>query len=298
MILLIIVWGFDYVPAKWALEFLNSSQVVFFKYGIGLLFLLTVKAVSGNKNLIRLKDLPIFIICALFGQVMYFECEYNAMNYMPVSLLTIVLAFVPALSIVVERVLYKRRANMRIYLGIVLCLIGIILVIGADMGIIFQGRGIGYLLAIGAIFCWNVYNFITAALDKYDILTLAVTQMTCTTLILIPLAVPGMPPIGEFDGHIIFSLLWIGLIDSGIGYLIMVYGIKKLGPTTSALYSDFMPVTTTFFGAVFLHESITMLQITGGIVVIATGFLVIKEKGRLDDRLLKAVETENDKDEM
>ena len=61
-----------------------------------------------------------------------------------------------------------------------------------------------------------------------------------------------------------------------------MYGLQKLGPTTSALYSNFLPVTTTFFGAIFLKESITLLQVIGGIVVVASAFIVIKEKGKLD----------------
>lgn len=288
MILLVIAWGFDFVPAKWALELLSPSAVTFFKYAIGLVFVLILKLVSGNRNLVRKKDIPLFLLCALVGQVMYFQCEYNAMSYLPVALITIILSFVPAVSILAERVIFGRKANAKIYCGIVLCIVGIVLVIGADFGILFQGRGIGYLLAVGAVISWNVYNFITAALGEYDGLTLSVTQMLCSSLILLPMAIPTMPSLTEFSGRIIFGLLWIGLIDSGIGYLIMVYGIKILGPTTAAIYSNFMPVTTAFFGVVILGETITWLQIAGGIVVIVAGYIVIKEKGMLDEKQKQA----------
>ena len=289
MIFLVFCWGFDYVPAKWALEMMSPSAVAFYKYAIGLACVLIIKIATGNKNLVRKKDIPIIILCAAFGQALYFECEYNAMEYMPVAPITIILSFVPIVSVVIERLIYKRRANARIVIGIIICIIGVGLVIGADLSIIFQGRGIGYLLAIGAVLSWNIYNFITASLDEYDGLTLSMTQMICTTLILIPLAMPSMPSPAEFDMRIILGLLWIGLFDSGFGYLILVYGLQKLGPTTSALYSNFLPVTTAFFGVLFLGETLTPLQIIGGIVVIAAGFIVIKEKGRLDEERLKDV---------
>lgn len=286
MIFLVFCWGFDYVPAKWALELMSPSAVAFFKYSIGLVCVLTIKFATGNKKLVRKKDLPIIILCAVFGQALYFECEYNAMEYMPVALITIILSFVPVVSVVVERILYKRKANSKIIIGILVCIIGVILVIGADLSVIFQGRWIGYLLAIGAVFSWNIYNFITASLDEYDGLTLSMTQMICTTLILIPLAFPSMPAASEFDMKIILGLLWIGLFDSGFGYLILVYGLQKLGPTTSSLYSNFLPVTTAFFGVLFLGEKLTALQIIGGIIVIAAGFIVIREKGKLDEKRL------------
>ena len=150
----------------------------------------------------------------------------------------------------------------------------------------FQGlgrEGIGYLLAVGAVLCWNIYNFITAGLKGYDSLTLSVNQLVCATLMLVPAAVHSMPPASAFSPLLIFGLIWIGIVDSGFGYLIVIYGLKKLGPTTNAVYSNFLPVTSAFFGAIFLGETISLLQIIGGIIVIAAGFVVIKEKGRIDE---------------
>ena len=49
-----------------------------------------------------------------------------------------------------------------------------------------------------------------------------------------------------------------------------------------------MPVTTAFFGVVILGETITWLQIAGGIVVIVAGYIVIKEKGMLDEKQKQA----------
>ena len=288
MIVLVLIWGFDYVPAKWALEIMPPWCLMFFKFAIAFFCMLVLTAVKRNRvKLVRIKDIPVFIACALFGQILYFFCEYSAMDYMPVSLLTIMLAFVPALSVVMERIIYKRHANGKIYIGIGICLLGIVLVVGADFGVIFQGRGLGYLLAIGGVFTWNIYNFITAALKDYDSITLTMTQTLCTGLILAPFALSMMPGPEAFSGPVVFGILWIGIVDSGMGYLIMVYALKVIGPTPSALYSDFMPVTTAFFGAVFLGESITWLQALGGIIVIATGFIVIREKGLIDEQRLQ-----------
>ena len=58
--------------------------------------------------LIRKKDIPaLHFTCPFAGEIIYFYCEYTAMDYIPVSLVSIVLAFVPALSIIIEKVLFK-----------------------------------------------------------------------------------------------------------------------------------------------------------------------------------------------
>ena len=186
MSFLVILWGFDYVVAKFGMYDLTPTGLLFSRIVIGAATLGIVKIIRRDKSFIHKRDIPLVIACAVFGEVLYFECEFNAMTYLPVSLLTILLAFVPALSVVIERVVYKRRANSKIVLGVVFCIVGIVFVIGADFSILLQGRLLGYLLAFGAVICWNLFNFITAKLEEYDSLTLAFLQLTCAGIILAP----------------------------------------------------------------------------------------------------------------
>lgn len=234
------------------------------------------------------------IACVICGDILYFFCEYRAMDYIPVSLLTIILAFVPMVSIIIERIVFKIKANRVMIIGIAICIVGVILVIGSDLSILFSGRAIGYVLAFGAVLAWNGYNFITMHIDGYDSTSLSINQMMCTLLIIWPVVIPNMPPIESYTPAIVAGLLFIGIIDSGLGFVIVVNSLQKLGPTTSAVYSDFMPVTATIFGAILLGESITLVQLIGGLIVISAGFIVIKEKGKLDEARLKT-EQESDK---
>ena len=230
MTLLVISWGFDYVPAKLGLEILEPMSLLFLKYAFGLVTLLVIKfIISRNMALPKLRDIPVFVACAIFGELIYFYCEYSAMDYLPVALLTIILGFVPVLSVAIERVLYKRRANRIIFIGIGFCILGIIFVIGSDWHIIFQGRAIGYILAFGAVISWNVYNFITASerLEKYDSATLSCTQIICTLLLCSPMAWHMMPPLTEITPMVWAGIAWIGVVDSGLGFLIMVYGLQR-----------------------------------------------------------------------
>ena len=289
MIFLVTSWGFDYVPAKWGLEILEPLGLLFLKYSVGAVVLLTVKfLILRDWDLPKLRDIPVFAMCSIFGEILYFYCEYSAMDYIPVALLTIILGFVPIVSVIAERAIYGRRANKVIVIGIGFCVLGIVFVIGSDWHIIFEGRVMGYVFAFGAVIFWNVYNFITAShrLEKYSSATLSCTQLLCTLCLCAPLAWHSIPDFSQFTPMIAGGIIWMGIIDAGIGFLIMVYGLQKLGPTTSALYSDFMPVSTAFFGAVILHESITWLQIIGGVIVVIAGFFVIREKGRLDEQRL------------
>ncbi len=288
MFVLVLMWGLDYSVAKNALEVFKPLNLMFFKYFGGLIVITVIKLIAERKFTIRKKDIVFFVLCSLTGQVLYYFCEYTAMEYIPVALITIILSFVPIVSILIERVFFKTKLSVRIIAGLVICVAGVALVIGADFKSLFQGRILGYLLAFGAVISWNMYNFITAKISQtYTELTMAFNQLLCTVLISLPYAAAVMPPAEAFTPQIILSLAYLGVGSAGTGYLICVRGVKYLGPTISSLFSNFLPVTSTFFGWLILGQSIDGMQIAGGAIVILSACYVIIEKNRLQKQELK-----------
>lgn len=284
MTALVFAWGLEYIFAKQALAIMEPLTLVFFKYLIGLMVAVIIKLKMEGKSLIRKKDIPIFLFCALFGEIGYFYLEYSSMTYLPVSLVTIVLAFVPALSIVIDKALFKKRATKKMAAGILLSVIGIALVIGVDWQILFQGRIIGYLMAFGAVITWNLYNFLTASLhDRYESATLTLNQIICSLLLVWPYALTHLPYGGSVTPGVVGGILYLGILSTGIGFIIFVRSLHILGPTVTAIFSNFLPVTTTLFGWLILKETILPVQMAGGVIVIAAGYIVIKEKGRLEE---------------
>lgn len=201
MFALVFMWGLDYSVAKNALEVFRPLNLMFFKYFGGLIVITLIKAVAERKFTIRKKDIIFFVMCSLTGQVLYYFCEYTAMEYIPVALITIILSFVPIISILIERVFFKTKLSVSIIAGLVVCVIG-----------------------VGS---------------------------------------------------------------AGTGYLIYVRGVKYLGPTISSLFSNFLPVTPTFFGWLILGQSLGVMQIAGGLIVIVSACYVIIEKSRLQKQELK-----------
>jgi drug/metabolite transporter (DMT)-like permease len=162
--------------------------------------------------------------------------------------------------------------------------IGITLVIGVDWHILFQGRIIGYLLAFGAVITWNLYNFLTASLhDRYESATLTLNQIICSLLLVWPYALTHLPHSGTVTPGVVWGIFYLGILSTGVGFIIFVRSLHILGPTVTAIFSNFLPITTTLFGWLILNETILPVQMAGGVIVIAAGYIVIKEKGRLEE---------------
>ena len=98
-----------------------------------------------------------------------------------------------------------------------------------------------------------------------------------------PYAFTHMPDPETLTWGVIGGILYLGMLGTGVGFIIQVRSLHILGPTVSAIFSNFLPVTTTFFGWLFLKEIILPVQMLGGAIVIAAGYIVIKEKGRVED---------------
>ena len=282
MFVVVCLWGLDYSVAKCALDVFEPLNLMFFKYAGGLITITALKLICGSKFTIRKKDLIFFVLCSLTGQVFYYFCEYTAMRYIHVSLITIILSFVPILSIIIERIIFKIKLSFKMITGLVVCVIGVALIIGADLHMMLGGRALGYMLAFGAVLSWNAYNFITARISKkYDELTMAFNQLLCTVLISMPYAIKVMPPAEQFTPSIIISLAYLGLISAGLGYFIYVKGIADLGPTIPSMFINFLPVTSTVFGWMILGQTLSPLQLLGGAIVIISSCLVIAEKRKI-----------------
>ena len=284
MVVIVFMWGYEYVPAKHALDNIDPIVLVLLKYSIALLCLLPFKLKLEGKKFVEKRDLPLFVICAIFGEILYFWGEYTAMNYMPVALISIILSTVPIFSVLTERIFYKIKASYKIYGGIVLSIFGISLTVGADFSVLLEGRIMGYLMAFLAVISWNIYNFLTKKLSgDYRVLTLTTSQVLITIIITAPIAYLNMPPATAFTGPVVGGIIYLGVVSAAIGFYMYIRALSALGPTATTMFSNFLPITAALFSWMLLEETIVGIQIIGGLIVVAAGSLVIKEKGRIED---------------
>ena len=76
-------------------------------------------------------------------------------------------------------------------------------------------------------------------------------------------------------------LLVIGLLNTGLAYLLYVSGLQKLPGQSVALISYVDPVSALVFSALLLHESMSTLQTVGAVLIIGGAILgELKKTGR------------------
>jgi drug/metabolite transporter (DMT)-like permease len=284
MTLLVCLWGLEYIVAKRALEDIEPLTLVFFKYAVAFIVLAPIKFAIDRKITVRGKHVVPLFVCALFGDVIYYAAEYQALSYISVAALTIILSFVPLLSVLIEWRLFGRSPSPLMLAGIFVCILGIALVIGVDLGQLRGALG-GYALGGVAVLAWNIYNFFTEKLtDAFKTLDLTLYQIFCTLVLLAPYMIAHPPALASVTPAAIGGAVYLGVVSCALGFFVYVNALSVLGATPCALYTTFMPVTAAFFGWALLKEGLRPLQIAGGAIVIASACAVLRQKSLADAR--------------
>ena len=66
------------------------------------------------------------------------------------------------------------------------------------------------------------------------------------------------------------ALLWLGILGSGLAFLLVYYLIHEIGPTRTSMVTYLFPLGGVILGVTFLREQLTWQLITGTLFVIAS----------------------------
>lgn len=291
MVFLVIAWGSELAVAKGALEIVDPIVILTVKYVLGAMVMAVVLLKTRGFRLLKKRDLGICIICSLVGHILYYFFEYSALETVPVANITILMGFLPVGSVIVEKLLFKRRSSKALIVGMLVCVFGIALTIGNDLMSLGGGKLTGYLMCVGAVGAWLIYLFVTEVVSEdYDSTLIAFYQTVIAAVLTMPYTITHLPDMSLVGTEALPELLYLGLVSEGLCFMIEVKGIQKLGPTISGVYSNFFPVTTAIFGVIMLGQDLDLLQCIGGVVVIVSGCAVIREKSRLEEQETVACE--------
>lgn len=275
LVLLALVWGSSYFFTALALREWGPTQIVFLRVLIGfvaLAALIVVKRVPLPRERRLYGHL---VVVAMVSIAIPFVLVTVAQQHVDTSLASIVVGTAP----IIVYLLSIARRTARVTVGAVA---GSLLAFGGVVGLALAGgisQGLtGWLLAIlvcAVLFAvGNVY--LQATLAGVHPISLAFVQLG---IALLPLGVvmmltegipQGPPPLVPLIG-----LLCLGVLSSGLAFLLFSYLILAVGSSTAALNTYLQPVFGVLLGVLVLREALDGRQwlsialVFGGVLVFA-----------------------------
>lgn len=284
LILLSVLWGGSFFFAEIALRELPTLTVVLGRVGIAAIALHILVIATGQRMPTNLSLWGAFLIMGALNNLIPFSLIVWGQTEITSGLASILNATTPLFAVIVAHVLTvdeKLTANR--LAGVIVGLAGTILMIGPAA---LAGIGAETLAQIAVLTAAMTYAFASLFGRRFKGLPptiVACGQVTCSTLLLIPLVLVVDRPFDlALPGHATWaSLLGIGILSTALAYILYFKILALAGATNLMLVTFLIPISALLLGSLFLGEIITRAQLAG-MALIGAGLALI------DGRLLPA----------
>ena len=137
---------------------------------------------------------------------------------------------------------------------------------------------IGIICGIGAAVLYAAVILLNKFIKKITGIDRTLIQLLAAAIVLAPyvLVSTGIS-LGSLNSKGIINLLIIGIVHTGICYCLYFSSIRDLKGQEAAILSYIDPLVAVTVSVVILGETISVLQVTGGILLL--GFTLLNETG-------------------
>jgi drug/metabolite transporter (DMT)-like permease len=274
------IWGGTFVAGKHVVSVFSPLMGSFTRYVIACVALLVAAFAleGGLPKLTRRQWMATFLLGSL-GVFAYNLFFMGALDRLPASRAALIIALNPVLTISISALVLNEHLSRRRWLGVGLALFGVWIVIsrGDLASIAATTVGVGELFMFGAVLSWALYTVLGRKVLG-GLTPLAATNYAALwgTLLLGLVAAPDLGGLraDQFDGRMLLSLLYLGVLGTAVAFVWYYTSIKKLGASITSIFNNLVPVFGVAIAVLLLGEPLLPSMLIGGAVAICGVMLV------------------------
>jgi drug/metabolite transporter (DMT)-like permease len=280
LVLLSVLWGATFFFIAVANAEVPPFTLVLGRVAVAALALVPVVFLLGLRLPATAEAWWPFVVQAVINNVVPFTLIVYGQLRIASGLAAVLNATAPLFTLVVARLFAGEALTASKVAGVALGIAGVGVLVGPAALGSNASSVIGMLCILGAALSYAVSALWMRRLRDIPPLVCSAAQLTCSSLMLLPLAgaverfwqlpMPGAPAI--------LAVLGLALISTALAYVVFFHLNTSAGSTNVMLVTLLIPVSATFLGVACLNERLTLHQIAGAIVI-ASGLVVID--GRL-----------------
>ena len=295
--LLSFMWGSSYLFIKIGVdEGLQPLTLIMLRLLFGALLLIGVVLVARPALPEQRRTYGHLVVMALLSIVIpFWLITYGEGSGVDSSVASILNSTVPLFTIVIAPlVLHDEHITVNRIVGLAVGFIGVVVLTGRDL----SGTGSGVSLGVIALLLSAVSYAAGAVYARRNArglspITTALFQVvfafTITTVLAFLIENPLAASISPAAA---FSVVWLGLLGSGMAYLLFFRLLGHWGPTRTSLVAYLLPVWGIVLGAAVLNEPVDARLLVGTALIVGGVALVNAKYGtrRLFSRSAPAVD--------
>ena len=282
-VLLGFFWGSSYLFIKIGVEAgLEPFTLVALRLLIGALVLATVVAVARERLPRDARTYANLLVLGVLSVALPFSLITWAEQSVDSALAAILTAPVPLFVILIAAVFLKdERITANRLVGLAVGLVGVAVLVGFDPADVASGTLVAEIALVGAAASY-------AAGGVYARRTMHGLRPMIPALfqVLFALVISGVlaliferPTELPFTLEAVFAVVWLGVLGSGLAYLVFFRLLGRWGATRTSMVAYLLPVFGIVLGAAFLAEPVDARLLIGTALVIGGIFLVNSKYG-------------------
>lgn len=272
LLLMAAIWGVNFSVVKVGMRYLEPLAFNGLRVALAAAVLLVVVRVQGLALPPRRQVLALLGLGVL-GNGLYQVFFVEGISRTRAGNASLVMAAGPALIAFLGRFYGVEKVHLRGYMGIALSVAGIgIVMSGTAAAKIGDASVLGDGLILLASATWAVYSVLLKPITHH----VDGVQVSALTMLggAVPLLAVASPALSRTAWTALPATAWLAIGYSGIfalviAYLIWYRGMKLIGPTRTAMYSNLQPIFAVLVAWAVLGEVPTLAQGAGAAAVMA-----------------------------
>ena len=271
------IWGASFLFMRMGAPVLGPIALIAARVLFAALFLAGVGAVLRKPLQVRRNGLH-YLVLGLFNSALPFLLFAFSARTLSASLMAILNATAPIWAAVIGAAWTRTMLPGRALLGLALGVGGVALLVGFDPPTLRTGAPLAIALALAAALSYGIATQYAKSARKVEPFANAHGSMWAATLLVAPLLAVA-PPAAMPGPAIALAVLALGVVCSGIAYLLYFRLIADIGPASALTVTFLVPVFGVLWGHLILGEPLGWNTLVGALVVIlgtalVTGFSV------------------------
>ena len=254
-----LIWGSSYLFIDISLEALDPLAITWVRVMFGLVVL---AAFPIARRPVDRADWRRILVLAVTWNTVPFILFPIAQQHIDSAVAGMLNAPIPIYSAAIAVVLMRKLPRAIQTAGIALGLVG---AIGIGLPAVRDSTAgsLGVLLVVIATLLYGLsINLAVPLQQRYGAPAVIVRALAVTAVVTLPLGVIGLAG-SEWSTASISAVAVLGIVNTGIAFVIMASLVGRVGPTRGSVSVYFIPIVAMVLGVVFRDEIVLPIQIAG-----------------------------------
>lgn len=279
LLLMALIWGVNYTSVKFATSIIaplafNGVRVTLAALALVVVAQLATRVFELEAGWPSTRDVVALLLLGTLGNGVYQILFVEGIAHTRAGDAALLISASPAFIAIMGRLRGSEHVPPRWFVGIALSILGMAFVVVGTTSSAPGHRAtlLGDSLLLSSALCWSVYTvYLQPYTHRIGGIHLSALTMVGGMVPLLLVSLPGILATHWTDLPLAAwgSITYSGLFALVIAYLFWYNGVRVLGPTRTAMYSNLQPVFALAVARLVLGESITPWQIAGAISIIS-----------------------------